>query len=183
MANSAYTPTFNLSDGSATEQKLAAGATLKLGTEQATTSGTSIDFTGIPAGTKQIIVMLDSVSTNGSSNIILQLGDSGGIETTGYLGSITYLITSGAVAVSQVTNGIYATSTGAATNTALGAIILTRMDDSHTWIAVGSTWEETNQANVIQQKKILSSELDRIRLTSSNGTDTFDAGSINIAYK
>src|SRR3972149_4869556 len=95
MANSAYTPTFNLSDGSATEQKPAAGATLKLGTEQATTSGTSIDFTGIPAGTKQIVVVLEGCSLDAAVNLAVQIGDSGGIESTGYSGGYAVFTGSG----------------------------------------------------------------------------------------
>jgi len=52
------------------------------GTAVASTSGTSIDFTGIPSWVKRITVMFDVVSTNGSAIILIQLGDSGGIETT-----------------------------------------------------------------------------------------------------
>ncbi len=57
------------------------------GTAVATTSGTSIDFTSIPSWVKRITVMLAGVSTNGSSSHILQIGDSGGIENTSYVGS------------------------------------------------------------------------------------------------
>jgi len=54
------------------------------GTAVASTSGTSIDFTGIPSWVKRITVMFSGVSTSGSSLIQLQLGDSGGVETTSY---------------------------------------------------------------------------------------------------
>jgi hypothetical protein len=55
------------------------------GTSVASTSGTSIDFTGLPSWVKRITVMLDGVGTNGTSSPILQIGDSGGIENTGYV--------------------------------------------------------------------------------------------------
>lgn len=91
-ANSAWVSVLNLAtgapvvavpDGSITPAKLSQPPTL--GTAVATTSGTAIDFTGIPSWAKKITVMLNGVSTNGSSNLIVQIGDSGGIEATGYL--------------------------------------------------------------------------------------------------
>src|SRR3990167_6478732 len=63
------------------------GLAITLGTEQASTSGTAIDFTGIPSGVKRITVMLFGVSTNSTSNYLIQIGDSGGIETSGYVSS------------------------------------------------------------------------------------------------
>jgi hypothetical protein len=44
-----------------------------LASPQATTSGTSIDFTSIPAGTKVIYISFSGVSTNGSSDTIIQI--------------------------------------------------------------------------------------------------------------
>jgi hypothetical protein len=60
------------------------------GTAVASTSGTSIDFTSIPSWVKRITVMIAGVSTNGSSIIQIQLGDSGGVETSGYTGTTGY---------------------------------------------------------------------------------------------
>ena len=56
------------------------------GTAVASTSGTSIDFTGIPAWVERITVMFSGVSGSGTSNFLLQIGDAGGIENTGYSG-------------------------------------------------------------------------------------------------
>ena len=68
-------------------------------TAVATTSGTAIDFTGIPAGVKRITVMFNGVSTNGTSNYLLQLG-SGSVQTTGYS---SYVIAAG-VGVTGITS-------------------------------------------------------------------------------
>src|SRR3954463_10310757 len=57
-------------------------------TKQASTSGTSIDFTSIPTWVKKITVQLTGVSTNGTSPLIIQRGDAGGVEPSGYLGSV-----------------------------------------------------------------------------------------------
>ena len=70
------------------------------GTAVASTSGTSIDFTSIPSWVKRITLMLAGVSTNGTSDPLIQLGDSGGIENTGYVAGAA-VITSGATGFSS----------------------------------------------------------------------------------
>jgi len=52
------------------------------GTAVASTSGTSIDFTSIPSWVKRVTVMFAGVSTNGTGSYLIQIGDSGGIETS-----------------------------------------------------------------------------------------------------
>jgi len=151
------------------------------GTVQATTSGTSKDFTGIPSWVKRIIVQMDSISTNGSSNLIVQIGDSGGIEVTGY-SSTAVIVTAGPV-VATFTTGFGLTGQVAGASVLSGNLILTLMD------AATNTWTASlggNAANAAHSGggvKSLSSTLDRIRLTTVNGTDTFDAGSVNIQYE
>ena len=154
--------------------------TITLGTEQASTSGTSIDFTGIPTGVKRITVMLKGVSTNGTSVLLLQLGDSGGIETSGYIGTGE---TSGAAAVSS-TAGLPLTGSSGATAIVSGIITLCLENSAaFSWISSGLTKMETNDLGMCAGEKATSAELDRIRLTTVNGTDAFDAGLINISYE
>ena len=138
---------------------------IKLETAQATTSGTSKDFTGIPSWAKKITVMFNNVSLSGTSNYLIQLGDSGGIETTGYVS------TSGGGLTSTAGLAIYAVS--AATNIT-GHIILTLVG-SNLWISSHCVTITSGGGS-----KTLSDTLDRIRITTVNGTDTFDAGSVNI---
>jgi hypothetical protein len=189
MGNSAFTPTFNVSDGSVTEPKLAAGATLKLGTQQASTSGTAIDFTGIPAGTKQITVMLEDVSTNGTSSISMQLGTSSGIEgSSGYDTMIQFGATGVALSYSTAENSILLTMAvvGNADNRVNGAATFTLKNAAtNTWVMTGTFMciGTTPIASHCAGTKSLAAVLDRIRIRSNNGTDAFDAGSINIVYK
>lgn len=154
-------------------------ARFTLAAEQATTSGTSIDFTGIPAGTKRITVMFVGVSTNLTSLVMVQLGDSGGVETTGYLGSV-----SGGAGV-VFSSGFLLENTGIATSTRHGAMTLTLEDSTdNTWacmFAVGRS--DTSTASSGGGTKALSATLDRIRLTTVGGTDTFDAGAMSISYE
>jgi len=154
-------------------------------TAVASTSGTSIDFTGIPSWVKRITVMFNGVSTNGSSITILQLGDSGGVETTGYTA------TGGQIYNSAAATTAYTTGFGFANNNAdivaSGSITITNIS-GNIWICSGVLGSAVSGAPTqlimyATGTKELSATLDRIRITNINGTDTFDAGSINILYE
>jgi hypothetical protein len=151
------------------------------GTAVASTSGTSIDFTGIPSWVKRITVMFSEVSTNGTSNYLFQLGDSGGIETTGYLG---------AGSDGSATNTLYTSGFGlvyASQSVSLhGSLVISLLDlASNKWSASGlfTTSNTSTGTRTTAGSKSLSATLDRVRITTVNGTDTFDAGSINILYE
>jgi hypothetical protein len=152
------------------------------GTAVASTSGTSIDFTGIPSWVKRITVMLSQVSTNGTSIPQIQIG-SGSVDTTGYLSGGAFVTTAAGVAATTATSGfiIYSNSAGASLQ---GSIVLSLLG-SNIWVAQGVVFQATSTANVAQTAgtKTLSGALDRVRITTVNGTDTFDAGSINILYE
>ena len=146
-----------------------------------TTSGTSHDFTGIPSWVKKITLMLSGVSTNGTSFPIIQVGDSGGIETTGYLGRLCDVNTAGA-AFSSSFNLV---TDHAATNVLHGIMVLSLLDSaSNTWsMSTSISRSDATNAYTGAGSKALSGVLDRIRLTTVGGTDTFDAGKINILYE
>ena len=154
---------------------------IKSGTAVASTSGTSIDFTGIPSWVKRITVMLNGVSTNGTSNWLVQLGDSGGIETTGYSArAITLTNNTGATS----TAGFISTAVVLAANATSGSIIISLFNSTtNTWVSQGNLLDPTNYLHTASGVKALSATLDRVRITTVNGTDTFDAGSINILYE
>ncbi|MCF0075436.1 hypothetical protein LZD49_33465 [Dyadobacter sp. CY261] len=157
--------------------KTVGGITLR--TPIATTSGTSVDFNSIPPGVKRITMMLNSVSTNGSSSLYLQLGDSGGVETTGYLGSGFQTSANG-----PFTTG-FGFGGGTAANIVSGSIVFNLLDAStNTWTACGLLGG-SNAAFVYYTagSKALSSVLDRVRLTTQAGADTFDGGSVSISYE
>jgi len=156
------------------------GATLNgglvLGTPVATTSGTSIDFTGIPSSAKQINIMFDGVSTNGGNVHVIQIGDSGGIETTGYLGG-SQLVQNGVSPLTTSATASFPIYSGSASNVLSGCLTLTLMNSStNTWAMSGNLYESAG-ANMIacSGRKSLSAVLDRVRLTTSTGVDTFDA--------
>lgn len=152
-----------------------------LGTEVAATSGTSIDFTGIPSWAKRITVGFVGVSVSGSSDPLIQLGDSGGIENTGYLGASSDV--AGAASFNYTAGfGVASRSAG---NVLHGAVVLSLEDSSqNTWVAHGVI-ALSNGADTmpVAGSKSLSAALDRVRVTTAGGTDTFDAGEINILYE
>lgn len=159
-----------------------AGGGLTLGTMQTWSSGASQDYTGIPATAKQITVSYSGISTTGSSIIIVQIGDSGGVETTGYNGTTT----NGATRTNW-TNGIYLeVNAGSAAYSRRGSIILTLMDAStNLWSVSGGTSLDMSGSGscVVAGDKALTATLDRVRITTVGGSDTGDGGSWNIAYQ
>lgn len=155
-----------------------------LGTAQASTSGTAITFSSIPAGVRRITIMLSGVSTSGTSNIMVQIGDTGGVEATGYLGAAT-TIASATPASANFTTGFGVQVTTAAGTISHGSIVLDLMNASaFTW-AAHAIVGHSNATNISMGAgvKSLTAELDRVVITTVGGADTFDAGSINISYE
>ncbi|CAB4139393.1 hypothetical protein UFOVP345_43 [uncultured Caudovirales phage] len=155
---------------------------INLGTAQNSTSGTSIDFTGIPAGVRRVTVMFRDISTNGSNNLQIQLGTSAGIDATNYLGAESTAV--GATAV-QNSTGFIVKSNIAAAGALHGIAFLSLLNPStNLWVESGTlATSNTTQVGVSAGSKALSGPLDRIRITTVNGTDVFDAGTINVAWE
>jgi hypothetical protein len=151
---------------------------LQMGTAVASTSGTSIDFTGIPSWAKRITVMFNGVSTNSTSNIQIQLGDSGGIETTGYAGGAFDL-----TVMPNSTTGLLITSQNNTVCSFNGAVTIANLS-GNTWVSNGVIISIASGFGAASgASKTLSDTLTQIRITTVNGTDTFDAGSINVMWE
>jgi hypothetical protein len=152
-------------------------------TAQATTSGTSFDFTSIPSTVKRVTVMFAGVSTNGSSIMQVQVG-AGSIATSGYTAAAGYTYTGNSI-VAASTSAFLLTGSGiGAPNALSGSIVFTQLS-SLVWVAQGVMINVVNDpsSNASAGTVTLSGALDRIRITTVNGTDTFDAGSVNILYE
>lgn len=144
---------------------------------KATTSGTYVDFTGIPAWAKKLTVMFNGVSTNGSSIVQVQIG-SGSVTTSGYVctttGGSTGLISAGSTTGLRVD----AASSSAFTRSGIVQVCLL---GSNAYVFAGTVSDTAG--NVFCQSSgnvTLTGTLDRIRLTTVNGTDLFDAGSVSV---
>ena len=151
-----------------------------LETAKASTSGTSVDFTGIPSWVKRVTVMLSGVSTNGTSVPTIQIGSSSGFETSSYQGSLWTSNTNNA----NISSGF---ALLALPNDATGlfhASVVITLLGSNTWVGSGVVGRsDTTNTSLVAGSKTLSGTLDRIRVTTIGGTNTFDAGSINILYE
>lgn len=171
--------TADIAGSAVTTAKLAQPMTLA--TAQATTSGTAIDFTGIPSWVKKITVMFSGVSVSGTSELLIQVGDAGGIEATGYLGS-SCTATSGGNGNTNYTTG-YGIRTTSSSDVVQGVLIINNLT-GNLWVASG-TFSKSNLSDsiVTAGDKTLSDTLTQVRITTVNGTDTFDAGSVNIMYE
>ena len=152
---------------------------LNSATAQASTSGTSIDFTGIPSGVRRITVMFNGVSTTGVSAVLIQIG-SGSVTSTGYV-SVGTGYGAATVASTNYTTGFGIEDAGTATWARWGSFIL--VSNGNSWVISGSNARTTQQQSLTSGGITLSSTLDRVRITTVNGTDLFDAGSINIMYE
>ena len=156
---------------------------IQAATAVASTSGTSIDFTAIPSWVKRITVLFKDVSTNGTSNIQLQLGISTGVETSGYSGSLLRSGLSSVATAQYPTTGFLLLNDVTATDVFSGVISVSLLG-SNTWCGSSQIGETgTTSYFTGAGSKTVSGTLDRIRITTVNGTDTFDAGSINILYE
>jgi hypothetical protein len=178
--NSNSSPTMTLPDGTGTLVANNVNSALVLGTSQASTSGTSIDFTGIPSWVRRVTVMFNGVSTNGTSFNQIQIG-SGSFTTSGYASQFW----GGTGSSGLITTGFGIFSLIGAGNSFSGSVVLTNIT-GNIWVCngnlmyanTGSTgWSSAGNSSA------LGGALDRVRITTVNGTDTFDAGSINILYE
>jgi hypothetical protein len=155
------------------------------GTAVASTSGTSIDFTGIPSWVKRITVMFSGVSTSGTSSVQVQLGTGAGptFTTSGYLGASMAVASGSGTAGEQNGTGLRIYANTVATSINHGNIIISNL--------TGNTWSLSSVLGQSDGVRVswaggsiaLAAALTAIRITTVNGTDTFDAGAVNILYE
>lgn len=151
---------------------------IQLAAAQSATSGTVRDFTGLPSTVNRVTVMYDGLSTSGSSVVQVQLGTAGGVETSAYVCGTQ----NGNNAPGFYSSGFAIENGGGAAYARSGQLVLTKVA-GNTWSCSGIAVAAGAQIFFTTGGKTLSNVLDRIRITTVNGTDTFDAGTVNIAYE
>jgi len=155
---------------------------IRSGTAVASTSGTSIDFTSLPTGIKRITVMFQGVSTSGTSHQLIQIG-SGSVTTSGYNSAGAACISGSTPLVAASTAG-YLLVNDTATDVKNGLFTITLMG-SNLYVSSHTMGGDSTRDTCAWGggAVTLSGALDRVRITTVNGTDTFDAGSINILFE
>lgn len=157
-------------------------ATMALGTA-ASASGVAVDFVGIASTAKRVTILISALSANGTSLPIVQLGDSGGFETTGYAGSSGLVQNGGASATAAMSSGFIFVPSIADVTVVQGRVVLEKIN-GNTWVAT-SVMASSNTAVPMFSAgvKTLTGTLTQVRITTTNGTDAFDAGTINIVVE
>jgi hypothetical protein len=176
-----YATAANTVEVMSVETEAAASAGFTQGTEVATTSGAGSTFSSIPAGTKVIYIMFMGVVSNGDFNVRVQIGDAGGIETSGYLGDMSNLASAVAATQGGVT-GFWGINKYNAADILHGTMVLTLADTSNTWTQTHNL--ANSNANTTYfggGAKPLSAELTQLSFSLDSGA--FTAGSINIMYQ
>ena len=157
-------------------------------TAVATTSGTSVDFTDVPANVRRITLMFDQISFDTSTNWQIQLGDSAGFETSGYYASNGYAFYNGTTnSTGHQTGFVFGySSVGFGTS---GRMVIENLT-GNTWVANAITACGTVNATITSWAtfmsagvKTLSDTLTQVRLTTVSGTSTFDNGQVNVMYE
>jgi hypothetical protein len=153
-------------------------------TAKASTSGTTVDFTGIPSWVKRITVMFSGVSTNGTSGIRFRLMVGGVGVDTGYLAASVTLTSAVAAAPADVTDG-FPLPVASASSVYHGQIIISKLSDS-IYTASGTFFDNlaTERISITTGRvQSISGAVDGVQITTTGGTNTFDAGTINILYE
>ena len=156
----------------------APSAGFTLGTEQATTSGTSFTFGSIPTGTTMIVIMFEGVSMNSTNNMDITIGDAGGLETSGYRSNSINIEAGQSQSATNATSEFIVRSHSASQDTT-GTMVLSLKDSSdYTWIETHVLLQDNTHVSFGGGRKSLSAELTQLQISGG----TFDAGSINIMY-
>lgn len=154
---------------------------IRIGTQQATTSGVFKEFTNIPAWARRVTVSLWFVSTNGTANILVQLGTGGTPTASGYTGYSVFSWASGVVPVSS-TAGIPIFN-NANSYSHFGQLTFTNVG-GNAWVASGQLVTGGTQGAIASGGFIeLAGVLNYLRIVTANGTDAFDAGAVNISWE
>ena len=173
--------TLTLPDGTGTFSVAGVNSNIVSGTAQNSTSGTAVDFTGIPSWVKRITVMLNGVSTSATSNIQIQIG-AGSVTTSGYTCYVGSIDGTNATSITTATSGFIA-KTGVSAASLHNGVMVINLLTGTTWLCTNSTSSSAGNTTFSNGSIALGGALDRVRITTVNGTDTFDLGAINILYE
>jgi hypothetical protein len=148
-------------------------------TAQASTSGVTVLFSSIPSWVKEITVSLDSVSCGANADLLIRLGDSGGIESSGYVSDSQTFLATPAIGNTASTTGFLVGFQDLGT-TGNGIVHIVNVT-GNVWVAT-AVYTTTSRGNISAGRKELSATLDRLSLTTAAGA-TFDSGQVNILYR
>jgi hypothetical protein len=148
--------------------------------DDATVSGTSVPYDGIPSWATKITLLFDRVSTTGGSEMIVQLGTSGGAITSGY---VSGSCNSTGTTIESATAG-FVIFTNQNSHNHTGKVEIQRAGTSNKWISnhmiILDTGATRSGSGVLTT---YSGTIDRVVLTTEGGSQTFDNGSVTVYYE
>ena len=150
-----------------------------------TLSGANVDFTGIPATARRVTVMFSGLSSNGTNIPLIQLGDAGGIETSGYTGTAGAIINAAATQVASFSTGMSLSPSWIAAAALHGSVTFNLMDATTNLWAINGLAGRSDVSTVVHffgGSKALSQTLTQVRLTT-NSADTFDGGTATVSWE
>jgi hypothetical protein len=157
---------------------------ISIGTLVTASGQTELTFTSIPSWVKRITIGLNGLSTSSTSSPIVQLGDSGGYETSSYNSFGLAATNTGAGGIGGVAQGGFVLTNGVTAAGTLNGIIMLMLTDAstNTWVSSSTLVTSPYVSHVTGGNKALSATLDRLRLYI-DGSQTFDGGSVNILFE
>lgn len=153
--------------------------------EQTISGNQSVTFTSIPSWATEIVISLDQVSLPDTTPMLLRLGDSGGIETSGYLSGTGIVSDGNTTTTNEVTSGFqWQDTSGAASHIFMGHITLTKRGSGNKWVASGVLYNSTSDGvmHIVAGRKETSGALDRVQVVTTTGSPNFDGGIVGLRY-
>lgn len=149
-----------------------------------TFAGTLVDVLNIPRHATRVNIKIANMSTTGTSIPIVQIGDVGGIVTTGYSGDVSTITSAPSASAVPLSTGLGLSTAVTAATIINGEVTLSRVTP------IGNVWTMSfigsfqGSGITIQSSctKDLTNALDRLRLTTFGGADTFDSGTVSVSY-
>lgn len=152
---------------------------IKLQTAITAAGQTELPYTGIPTWINRVNATFSLLSASGTNDILLQIGD-GAYIVTGYTSSAQGF-TGTSTGLATATAGFLIDTDGAAGQVS-GNFSLIR-HSGNTWLMSGTYRRSAASTGFTVGELTLSGNLDRLRLTTVGGTDTFDGGSFNVSWE
>ena len=179
----AGTSTITIPAGTGTIAVPGVSSSILQGTSSTTTSGVAVAYTAIPAFVKRITIILSGVSTSGTSNYQVQLGTGSTTYTTSGYAAAFSNFTASAVTTANATTGFVLLTPAASSELHSGVITLYNLS-GNIWVSQATIAATSTTRNYISSGSItLGSNLTAVQLTTVNGTDTFNAGTLNVFYE
>ena len=144
----------------------------------ATTNQTSKEYDGIPSWVTKITLLFDRVSTTGGSELLVQLGTSGGAITSNYDSSSSNS-SGGTLETSTAGFVLYVNASSSALT---GKMEIQRAGTSNKWISSHTMKSSGNTRDGAGVLTTYSGTIDRVVVTTEGGSNTFDGGAITVYY-